>query len=224
MLCSSLLRWVVASSIHLSQSRFNHSQIDGERSSRIILCNSYLVDLLSTKWCSHLVQKVTMLREAIIQNEMPLKFCVLSLVTATAMLLTFLSVPSLELNQLSAQITPSFTPEPADFRIGFMAQDLADPVQNSTSANITQLAAVLPVVNQPITPASYTPVIEETEDPDSASSKDDDEDSASSDNDNGDDSDNDNGDDSDNDNGDDDGDGGGAFASAGGGGAFAFAG
>ena len=157
-----------------------------------------------------------MLREAIIQNEMPLKFCVLSLVTATAMLLTFLSVPSLELNQLSAQITPSFTPEPADFRIGFMAQDLVDPVQNSTSANITQLDAVLPVVNQPITPASYTPVIEETEDADSASSKDDDEDSASSDNDNG--------DDSDNDNGDDDGDGGGAFASAGGGGAFAFAG
>ncbi len=173
-----------------------------------------------------------MLREAIIQNEMPLKFCVLSLVTVTAMLLTFLSVPSLELNQLSAQITPSFTLEPADFRIGFMAQDLADPVQNSPSANITQLDAVLPVVNQPITPASYTPVIEETEDADSASSKDDDEDSASSDNDNGDDSDNDNGDDSDNDNGDDsdndngddDGDGGGAFASAGGGGAFAFAG
>jgi hypothetical protein len=189
MLCSSLLRWVVASSIHLSESRFNHSQIDGERSSRIILCSSYLVDLLSTKWCSHLVQKVTMLREAIIQKS-------------------------------AAQITPSFTPEPADFRIGFMAQDLAGPVQNSTSANITQLATVIPAANQPITPASYTPVIEETEDPDSASSKDDDEDSASSDNDNGDDSDNDNGDD----NGDDDGDGGGAFASAGGGGAFAFAG
>ncbi len=165
-----------------------------------------------------------MLREAIIQNEMPLKFCVLSLVTATAMLLTFLSVPSLELNQLSAQITPSFTLEPADFRIGSMAQDLVDPVQNSTSANITQLDAVLPVVNQPITPASYTPVIEETEDADSVSSKDDDEDSASSDNDNGDDSDNDNGDDSDNDNGDDDGDGGGSFEFAGGGGAFAFAG
>jgi type IV secretory pathway VirB10-like protein len=194
-----------------------------------------------------------MLREAIIQNEMPLKFCVLSLVTATAMLLTFLSVPSLALNQLSAQITPSFNPEPADFRIGFMAQDSADPVQNGTSANITQLATVLPVANQPITPASYTPVIEETENSDSASSKDDDDNSASSssdnddgddngddsdndsgdnsDNDSGDDnrdgsdeSENDNGDDSENDNGDDDGDGGGSFAFAGGGGAFAFAG
>jgi hypothetical protein len=148
-----------------------------------------------------------MLREAIIQNEMPLKFCVLSLVTATAMLLTFLSVPSLELNQLTAQITSSFTPEPADFRIGFVAQDSADPVQNSTSANITQLATVIPAANQPITLASYTPVMDETEDSDSASSKDDYEDSASSDNDNG--------DDSDNDNGDDDGDGGGSFAFAG---------
>jgi hypothetical protein len=57
----------------------------------------------------------------------------------------------------AAQITPSFTPEPADFRIGFMAQDLAGPVQNSTSANITQLATVIPAANQPITPASYTP-------------------------------------------------------------------
>jgi hypothetical protein len=170
-----------------------------------------------------------MLRGAIIQNEMPLKFCVLSLVTATAMLLTFLSVPSLELNQLSAQITPPFTPEPADFRIGFGAQDSADPVQNSTSANITQLATVIPAANQPITLASYTPVIDETEDSDSASSKDDYEDSASSisDNDNGDDSDNDNGEDTDNDSdndSDDDGDGGGSFAFAGGGGAFAFAG
>ena len=93
MLCSSLLRLLYRSSIHLSQSRFKHTQIDGERSSRIILCNPYLVDLLSTKWCLSCSQKVTMLREAIIQNEMALKFCVLSLVTATAILLAFLSVP-----------------------------------------------------------------------------------------------------------------------------------
>lgn len=215
MLCSSLLRLVVASSIHLPQSRFNHAQV---RSSRIIFCISYLVDLLSTKWCSHIEQKVTMLREAIIRNQIALKFCVLSLVTTTAVLLAFLSAPSLTLNQVSAQITPSITPVPADLRIGYMAQDSADPVQNSTSANITQLATVLPVANQPITPASYTPLVEETEDSDSASSEDDDYDSASSS------SDNDNGDDSDNDNGDDDGDGGGSFAFAGGGGAFAFAG
>ena len=139
-------------------------------------------------------------------------------------------------SQVSAQITPSSTLESQDTEIGFIAQDPADPVQNSTSANITQLATILPAASQPITPASFTPVSEVTEDSgDSASSNGDDDDSDSSssgsDNDNNDDNDNGDGDndngDGDNDNGDGDsneGDGGGNSAFAGGGGAFAFAG
>jgi type IV secretory pathway VirB10-like protein len=185
------------------------------------------------------------LKAAIIQDQMTLNFYGLSLFTAIAVLLAFLSVPPLTSSHVLAQITPSFSSGPSDFRIGSMTQESAYPVQNSTNANITQLATVLPVANQPITPASFTPVSEETEESDSASTEDDDDETvSSSDNDNdsdssddSDDSSNDNSDDSDdsnNDGGDDededddgdddDGDGGGAFAFAGGGGAFAFAG
>jgi hypothetical protein len=189
---------------------------------------------------------VTPFKVAIIQNQMTLKVPVLSLFTAMAVLLAFLSVPSLTQSHVLAQITPSFSSGPSDFRTGIMIQESAYPVQNSTNANITQLATVLPVANQPITPASFTPVSEETEESDSASIENDDDetDSSNSDNDNesdssddSDDSSNDNSDDSDDsnndggDNGDededdedDDGDGGGAFAFAGDGGAFAFAG
>jgi len=190
-------------------------------SSRIILHNSYLVNLLSTKWPYHVVYKVTSLKQAINQDKVTVKICMMGFVAVTAVLLAFLSIPSQVPGQLSAQITPSLTLESSDPGIGFMAQDSAAPVQNSTGANITQLATIIPTVSQPITPASFTPVSEEADDDesdDSSSSNDDDEsDSSSGDDDNNDDSD-DNGDD------DDDGDGGGSSASAGGGGAFAFAG
>ena len=189
--------------------------------SRIILHNSYLVNLLSTKWPYHVVYKVTSLKQAINQDKVTVKICMMGFVAVTAVLLAFLSIPSQVPGQLSAQITPSLTLESSDPGIGFMAQDSAAPVQNSTGANITQLATIIPTVSQPITPASFTPVSEEADDDesdDSSSSNDDDEsDSSSGDDDNNDDSD-DNGDD------DDDGDGGGSSASAGGGGAFAFAG
>ena len=194
---------------------------------------------------------MTTLKAAIIQDQMTLNFYGLSLFTAIAVLLAFLSVPPLTSSHVLAQITPSISSGPSDFRIGSMTQESAYPVQNSTDTNITQLATVLPVANQPITPASFTPVSEETEESDSASTENDDDEtvSSSSDNDNdsdssddSDDSSNDNSDDSDDsnndggDNGDededadddddddDDGDGGDAFAFAGGGGAFAFAG
>jgi hypothetical protein len=187
-------------------------------SSRIILHNSYLVNLLSTKWPYHVVYKVTSLK-AINQDKVTVKICMMGFVAVTAVLLAFLSIPSQVPGQLSAQITPSLTLESSDPGIGFMAQDSAASVQNSTGANITQLATIIPTVSQPITPASFTPVSEEADDDesdDSSSSNDDDEsDSSSGDDDNNDDSD---------DNGDDDGDGGGSSASAGGGGAFAFAG
>jgi uncharacterized membrane protein YgcG len=156
-----------------------------------------------------------MLKKAIIQNQLALKFSVIGIIAATAVLLAFLTVPSQVPGQVSAQITPSVTPEPSTAGVGFMAQDSEDPAQNSTSANITQLATILPAANQPITPATFTPVSEESDDSDdSSSSNDDDESDSSSSDDSGDDS----GDDS------DDGDGGGSSAFAGGGGAFASAG
>jgi hypothetical protein len=191
---------------------------------------------------------VTTFKAAIIQDQMTLNFHVLSLFTAIVFLLAFLSVPPLTQSSVLAQITPSFSSGPSDFRIGFMTQESAYPLQNNTNANVTQLATILPVANQPITPASFTPVSEETEESDSVSTESDDDetDSSSSDNDDNsdssddsDDKSNDNNDDSDNNNsdggddeddededddGDDDEDGGGAFAFAGGGGAFAFAG
>jgi hypothetical protein len=156
-----------------------------------------------------------MLKETIIQNQIALKFSVTGIVTATAILLAFLSVPSLVPGQVSAQITPSGTAVPSNAGIGFVAQDSADPVQNSTNANITQLATILSPASQPITPAAFTPSIEESDDTDdSSSSNDDNEVDSSSDDNDSDDSDDDNGDDGD----------GGSSAFAGGGGAFAFAG
>jgi hypothetical protein len=174
--------------------------------------------------------KVSKLKQAIIKNQMTLKFYMMGIVAATSVLLAFMSVPSQIPSQVSAQITPSLTLESQDTGIGFMAQDPADPVQNSTSANITQLATILPAASQPITPASFTPVSEVTEDSDDSASSNGDEDDSDSSSSSSRDSDNDNSDDSgdgDSDNGDgdsDDGDGGGSSASAGGGGAFAFAG
>jgi hypothetical protein len=190
---------------------------------RIILHNSYLVNLLSTKWPYHVVYKVTSLKQAINQDKVTVKICMMGFVAVTAVLLAFLSIPSQVPGQLSAQITPSLTMESSDPGIGFMAQDSAAPVQNSTGANITQLATILPTASQPITPASFTPVSEEIADDesdDSTSSNDDDESDSSS----GDDANNDSNDNGDDDDDDDDGDGGGSSASAGGGGAFAFAG
>jgi hypothetical protein len=162
-----------------------------------------------------------MLKEPIINNQV-LKFSVMGIVAATAVLLTFLSVPFMIPGQVSAQITPSGTSGPSNAGIGFMAQDSADPVQNSTSANITQLATIPPTANQPITPAALTPVSEVSDDSDDSSSSNDDDsdDSSSSNDDDSDDSSSSN--DSDDDS-DDDGDGG-SSAFAGGGGAFASAG
>src|SRR5688572_27916951 len=141
-------------------------------------------------------------------------------VAITAVLLAFLSVPSQVPDHVSAQIIPSTTLDSSGPGIGFMTGDSAATVQNSTSANITQLATIPPTSSQPITPASFTPVSEEPvddESDDSTSSTDDDEDESdgSSGDDDGDDSE---------DNGNDDGDGGDSSASAGGGGAFASAG
>jgi hypothetical protein len=167
-----------------------------------------------------------MLKEPIIHNQIALKFSVMGIVAATAVLLAFLSVPSMIPGQVSAQITPSGTPGPSNAGIGFMAQDSADPVQNSTSANITQLATIPPTANQPITPAALTPVSEVSDDSDdSSSSNDDDSDdsSSSNDDDSDDSSSSDDDDDDSDDDSDDDGDGS-SSAFSGGGGAFASAG
>jgi type IV secretory pathway VirB10-like protein len=191
---------------------------------------------------------VTTLKEAIIYNHLALKFSLITLATATVSLLALLSEPFEEPSHVSAQITPTLSRESSEIGVGLMTQEPVSPVQNSSSANITQLATILPVANQPITPASFTPVSEVAEESDTTSTQNDDDDSddSNSDNDNdtdngdgSDDSNNDNGDDSDDsnndsgddedsddeedDDGDDDGDGGG-FAFAGAGGAFAFAG
>jgi hypothetical protein len=167
-----------------------------------------------------------MLKEPIIHNQIALKFSVMGIVAATAVLLAFLSVPSMIPGQVSAQISPSGTQGPSNAGTDFMAQDSADPVQNSTSANITQLATIPPITNQPITPAALVPVSEVSDDSDDSSSSNDDDsdDSSSSNDDDSDDSSssNDDDDDSDDDS-DDDGDGG-SSAFAGGGGAFASAG
>ena len=167
-----------------------------------------------------------MLKEPIINNQIALKLPIMGIVASTAVLLAFLSVPSMIPGQVSAQITPSGTPGPSNAGIGFMAQDSADPVQNSTSANITQLATIPPNANQPITPAAITPVSEVSDDSDDSSSSNDDDsdDSSSSNDDDSDDSSSSNDDDDDTDeDSDDDGDGG-SSAFAGGGGAFASAG
>jgi hypothetical protein len=117
-------------------------------------------------------------------------------------------------NQVSAQITPSAS---SVNELGFMAQNTTDPVQNTTAANITQLATVLPTVDQPITPTSFAPVSEESDESTSSSNNDDDDDSNSDNNGEDDSGDDDSGD-------DDSGDGNGGGRSASAGGAFASAG
>lgn len=117
-------------------------------------------------------------------------------------------------NQVSAQITPSAS---SVNELGFMAQNTTDPVQNTTAANITQLATVLPTVDQPITPTSFAPVSEESDESTSSSNNDDDDDSNSDNNGEDDSGEDDSGD-------DDSGDGNGGGRSASAGGAFASAG
>jgi type IV secretory pathway VirB10-like protein len=128
---------------------------------------------------------------------------------------TLLHIP----NQASAQITPA--PSILDSSVDgleFVAQNTTDPLQNSTAANITQLATILPTVDQPVTPASFAPVTEESDESTSSSDEDDDDDENDDSNNN---SDDDNGEDDDDD--DDSGNGnggssvsvGGAFASVG---------
>ena len=96
-------------------------------------------------------------------------------VAATAILLAVMSIFAYGPNQVSAQITPSNF-QSSDTGAGPMGQAPADPVQNSTASNITQLATVPPTVNQPIIPASLTPVVEESDESDSGSSNDDEDD------------------------------------------------
>lgn len=161
------------------------------------------------------------LKQIIIQDKETVKICMMGFVAITAVLLACLSIPSQVPGHVSAQIIPSTTLDSSGPGIGFMTEDSAATVQNSTSANITQLATIPPAISQPITPASFTPVSEEPvddESDDSTSSNDDDDDE--SDSSSGDDDDNDSEDNGDNDG---DGDGGGSSASAGGG-AFASAG
>jgi hypothetical protein len=163
---------------------------------------------------------VTSLKQVIIQDKETVKICMMGFVAINAVLLAFLSIPSQVPGHVSAQIIPSTTLDSSGPGIGFMTEDSAATVLNSTSANITQLATIPPTSSQPITPASFTPVSEEPvddESDDSTSSTDDDDDE--SDGSSGDDDDDDS-----EDNGNDDGDGGGSSASAGGGGAFASAG
>src|SRR5215510_7076647 len=83
-------------------------------------------------------------------------------VATTAILLATISVFAYGPNQVSAQITPSNFPS-SDTGAGLIGQDSADPVQNSTTSNITQLATVPASINQPIAPASLTPAAEETD-------------------------------------------------------------
>lgn len=149
------------------------------------------------------------------KNHRTFEFSATGIIVTTAVLLAFITVPELIPNQVSAQIIPALNPDTSNAGIGSMAQDLVDPVQNGTSANITQLATIPTAASQPITPSTFTPMSEETGDSgDSSSNDDDDESDSGSDNES---------DDSDDDN--DDGDGGSsAFAGGGGGGAFAFAG
>jgi hypothetical protein len=148
----------------------------------------------------------------------------IGIIVATAVLLAFITVPELIPSQVSAQITPTLNPDTSNAGIGSMAEDLADPVQNGTSANITQLATIPTAA--PITPSTFTPLSEETGDSGDSSSNDDDDDSDSGSDNESDESDSgsDNeSDDSDDDNDDGDGDSS-AIAIAGGGRAVTFAG
>jgi hypothetical protein len=193
------------------------------------------------------------LKQVNIKRYLTQKTSTMSFVVGTLVLLATISVLSHLPDQALAQITPSAltsdsstSPQSSvlpqnlpssDSEIGFMAQDSANSIQNSTAGNITQLATILPIIDQPITPASFIPISEVTDDSDDSSSDNADDDSGdddSGDDDSGDDDsgDDDSGDDDsgDDDSGDDDsgdggdggdGDGGGSSAFAGSGGAFA---
>jgi hypothetical protein len=169
---------------------------------------------------------VLTLKHANIQRKAILTTCIMCSVAATAILLAATLIPTYE---ASAQIIPSspqssVLPENLQSYGGLLSQDAADLAQNSTTANITQLATVLPVA-EPITPP-ITAVNEASDESDETSNSDDDDDennsSSSNDNDD-DDTGNDDDDSDDDDSGDDnnDGDGGTSAAS---GGAFAIAG
>ena len=132
-----------------------------------------------------------------ISGYLTLKTCMSFVAVAAAFLFVSTPAVSFEPGPAWAQITPStITPDlsdtaslgpqssvlpeilPESSGIGFVAQDTADPIQNNTASNITQLATVPSTVNQPIAPASLTPVVEESDESSSSSggSGDDDED------------------------------------------------
>ena len=153
------------------------------------------------------------------QKFMIEKACLITCVVAAAFILfASIAATSYLLGPVSAQISPSVsTPDSstspqssvlpknlqsADLDSGFTVQDAVGSVENNATTNITQLATIAPIVEQPIIPASLAPASPESSDD-------------SNDDDSGDD-----------DSGDDDGDGGGggSVAIAGGGEAFASAG
>jgi hypothetical protein len=158
---------------------------------------------------------VIRLDAAAAQNQRTFKFSAtgIGIIVSAAVLLLFMSIPEFIPSQVSAQIIPTLNPETSNGGIGFTVQESADPVQNGTNANITQLATIPAAANQPITPSTFTPVSEDTGDSDVSSSNDDDDDDES-----------DNDSDNDSDEGDDSNDDGDSSAFAGGGGAIAFAG
>jgi hypothetical protein len=135
------------------------------------------------------------------------------LIAATGSTLLYIPI------QASAQITPSTSAlDSTGNELGFMSQNTTDPAQNSTVANITQLATILPPVD-PVTPATFVPTVsEESDEGTSTNDDDDDDDDSNDDNSNSDDgsSDDDDDDDSDDDDDDSGGDNGGVSVSAGG--------
>lgn len=145
---------------------------------------------------------------------------------ASAQIVPSTSMPDSSANPQSSVLPKSL--QPADSGVESMPHPAS--VQNSTTTNITQLATVLPTVNQPITPSSIVPISEDSDDSDDSRDDGDENNSGSNDDSSNDDSGNDDSgdddsDDDDSDNNDDgDGDEGGSVAVAGGGGAFAFAG
>ena len=123
-----------------------------------------------------------------ISGYLTLKTCMSFVAVAAAFLFVSTPAVSFEPGPAWAQITPStLTPDlsntaslgpqssvlpeilPESSGIGFVAQDTADPIQNNTASNITQLATVPSTVNQPIIPASLTPVVEESDESSSSS-------------------------------------------------------
>ena len=110
----------------------------------------------------------------------------MGIVAATSVLLSLQAS-----SPVAAQVIPAPTSAPTNTGIDLIGQNLTEPLQNSTTANITQLATVLNP--QPIQPAAFTPVSESASDndDDSNDSNDDDHDSNNNDNDDNDDDDDD---------------------------------